>query len=401
VVTNHDKPVPNTHLKLIQINRAFRAATRLNPWETNITFLKIEDETMIAANSICTRLIFIAFFLASFSVNATSIDYAALYEQVSDSVVTVKTQTIKLEDSGITATPGTGSGILLEPTLVLTAAHVVKQADLISVHFKDGVDIMGKVVATVEQSDTGLIRLAEPHPTAKPVTLGDSDRVKTGSSVFIIGAPYGIEQTLSVGIVSGRMSRGIMEDGTNLEFLQTDTAINPGNSGGPMFNAEGEVVGIVSFIMSTGGGFDGVGFASAINSAHHTVTQSSGFIAGFDGIALTEQVQHALGIGSNALLVQHVVEGSLADKFGLRAGSIPAKIADVSLMLGGDIIVDVSCHQCKVSMNNTRAVAQTIRDESATSITVLREGEKVVLSHQETTSPAATVAAFSPVISGL
>jgi len=356
---------------------------------------------MSTANSICTRLMFIAFLLASLSAQAKDIDYATLYEQVSDSVVTIKTQSIKLEDSGVTATPGVGSGILIEPTLVLTAAHVVKEADLIFVHFKDGIDIMGKVVTTVEQSDAGLIRLDEPHPTAMPVTLGDSDSVKTGSNVFIIGAPYGIEQTLSVGIVSGRMSRGNMDDGTNVEFIQTDTAINPGNSGGPMFNAEGEVIGIVSFIMSTGGGFDGVGFASAINSAHHSVKQSSGFVAGFDGIALSEPVQRALGVGKDALLVQHVVEGSLSDKFGLRAGSIPAQIANVSLMLGGDIIVDVNCNQCQVSMSDTRSVAQTLGNESTTSITVLRNGVTVELSREEVLPPPATVAAFSPVLPAL
>jgi len=176
---------------------------------------------MITANSICTRLMFVVFSLTSLSVHAKDIDYATLYEQVSDSVVTIKTQNVKLEDSGITAQPGVGSGILIEPTLILTAAHVVNEASLISVHFKDGININGKVVATVEQSDAGLVRLAKPHPTAKPISLGDSDSVKTGSNVFIIGAPYGIEQTLSVGIVSGRMSRGYMEDGTNVEFLVT------------------------------------------------------------------------------------------------------------------------------------------------------------------------------------
>jgi len=350
---------------------------------------------MITANAICTRLMFIAFSLASLSVQAKDIDYATLYEQVSESVVTIKTQSIKLGDTGVTAQPGVGSGILIEPTLVLTAEHVIKEADLIFVHFKDGIDIMGKVVATVEQSDAGLIRLDKPHPTAMPVTLGDSDSVKIGSNVFIIGAPYGIEQTLSVGIVSGRMSRGNMDDGTTVEFIQTDTAINPGNSGGPMFNTEGEVIGIVSFIMSTGGGFDGVGFASAINSAHHSVKHSSGFVAGFDGIVLSEPVQRALGVGKDALLVQHVVEGSLSDKFGLRAGSIPAQIADVSLLLGGDIIVGVNCHKCKVSMKDTHSVAQTLSNESITSITVLRGGETVELLREDSPPPAATVAAFS------
>jgi len=166
-----------------------------------------------------------------------------------------------------------------------------------------------------------------------------------------------------------------------------------------MFNAEGEVIGIVSFIMSTGGGFDGVGFASAINSAYHSVRHSSGFVAGFEGIALSEQVQTALGVGKAGLLVQHVVEGSLADKYGLRAGSIPAQIANVGLMLGGDIIIDVNCHLCRVSINDTHAVAQTISNESTTSITVLRNGVTTVLSRVQMV-PADTIAAFSPAYQG-
>jgi len=350
---------------------------------------------MTTAFTIFSRIIFTALLFASVSLHAKSIDYAALYEQVSDSVVTVNTQTISVTEAGVSLQPGVGSGILIEPTLILTAAHVIEGVDMISVRFKDGEEIIGRAVSTIEQTDAGLISLERSHPGVTPVTMGDSDNAKTGSNVFIIGAPYGIEQTLSVGILSGRMSRGTMNDGTEIEFLQTDTAINTGNSGGPMFNADGEVIGIVSFILSKSGGFDGVGYASAINSAHQSVMQSSGYVAGFDGLALSEQVQRALGVPQDALLVQHVVEGSLADEFGLMAGTIPAEIGGVSLRLGGDIIVGVSCHLCKVSSSNKRAVADSLSNDLTTTLTVLRDGETVVLSREELLPESATIAALS------
>jgi len=316
-------------------------------------------------------------------------------------VVTVNTQTVKVTESGIAVQPGVESGILLESNLVLTAAHVIEGVDRIAVHFKDGVKIKGQVVATVEQTDAGLVRLATPHPTVKPATLGDSDNVKTGSNVFIIGAPYGIEQTLSVGIVSGRMSRGIMDNDTEVEFIQTDTAINSGNSGGPMFNIDGEVIGIVSFILSKSGGFDGVGYASAINSAHQSVVESSGFVAGFDGVPLSSRVKRALGVQQPALLVQHVVESSIADDFGLKAGSIPAQIDDINLMLGGDIIVGVDCRSCEVSMQNQYTVAKTLTNYSTAAITVLCDGKPLVLARENMLLTTETVALLSKMPGGL
>jgi len=157
---------------------------------------------------------------------------------------------------------GIGSGVLIEENQILTAAHVVDGAQFIEVHFNDGVRIRAEVVASLKSSDIALLKLKRGHPDPTIAVLADSDKARVGSKVFIIGSPFGISQTLSVGHLSGRMDRGLLADGTPVEFLQTDTAINTGNSGGPMYNTDGEVIGIVSFILSKSGGFDGIGFAT-------------------------------------------------------------------------------------------------------------------------------------------
>ncbi len=220
----------------------------------------------------CLRALFLIAVLVSLPTQASSADYEKLYSQVSDSVVTINTLTFAITEASVAASPGVGSGILIEPTLVLTAAHVIHSVDLIEVRFTDGISIKADLIAIDDNNDIALLRLVDAHPNPVIATMGNSNNARTGSEVFIIGAPFGFEQTLSVGILSGRIIRGNANDGSVVEFLQTDAAVNPGNSGGPMFNIDGEVIGMVSFIVSKGAEFNGVGFASADN---HCLCSSS------------------------------------------------------------------------------------------------------------------------------
>ncbi len=308
-------------------------------------------------------------------------DFAELYENSSDSVVTVHTLSTQATAEAPRIQRGLGSGVLISTDQLLTAAHVVDNARQIKVRFKDGFETAASVVAALSASDIALLRLHQPHPSPVIATLANSDDTRVGSPVYVIGAPFGISQTLSVGHLSGRLERGEMAGGAAIEFLQTDTAINTGNSGGPMFNADGEVIGIVSFIMTKSGGFDGIGFATSSNTARQALLESSGILAGFEGIMLNESLAKLLNIPAPGLLVHRVVDGSVADKAGLRAGTVPANIAGNSLMLGGDIILEINGLVCETP-HDFQLVQQStlsLSHEDSYSIKVFRDGEVIEL----------------------
>ena len=191
-----------------------------------------------------------------------------LFARSAPSVVIVRTKRVEVApsaDEPMAIIDGLGSGVLISNDgKVLTAAHVVQTADVASVEFPDGQVIIARVIGSDIRSDVALLQLKEMPKGVAPVTLGDSDKVEVGDQIFVIGAPYGISQTLSVGHLSGRHRLpSNNESATSVEFLQTDAAINSGNSGGPMFDMEGNVIGIVSTIMSHSGGSEGLAFATS------------------------------------------------------------------------------------------------------------------------------------------
>ncbi len=304
-------------------------------------------------------------------------DFAALYEKHSTAVVTVFTATVPSGQDAANASLGIGSGVLIEKDQILTAAHVVDGAQAIEVLFTDGKRIKADVISSLKASDVALIKLRQSHPNPQVAVLADSNDTPIGSEVFIIGAPFGISQTLSVGHLSGRINKGLMVGGIPIEFLQTDTAINTGNSGGPMFNTRGEVIGIVSFILTKSGGFDGIGFATSSNTARRALLNSSGVLAGFEGIMLDDNVARALNYPHAGLLVQRVNADSMVAKAGLNAGTVPAEIAGQSLLLGGDLILEINGLVCKTphDFSLIRASTLELQDDQPYSITVFRQGE--------------------------
>ena len=326
-----------------------------------------------------TILLLCSIFSLSYVSAAGKPDYAILYEQHLPSVVTINTVAVDPLTGG--SQGGLGSGILVEDNQILTAAHVVNTATIINVKFHDGETISAIVLSSIENSDVALLKLTKAPSNAKVAILADSDKTKIGEPVFIIGAPFGISQTLSIGHLSGRMQRGLMAGGTPIEFLQTDTAINTGNSGGPMFNQHGEVIGIVSFILSKSGGFDGIGFASSSNTAKQALLNSSGLLAGFEGVFLNETMAAVLNIPEPGILIQRVVEGSIAQRAGLRSGRIPAVIAGQSLKLGGDTILAINDLICATPHDVAllREQSQSFDQGQPYSIRVFREGKVVVL----------------------
>jgi S1-C subfamily serine protease len=221
---------------------------------------------------------------------------------------------------------------------------VVQTADVASVEFANGEVIVAHVIGSDVQSDVALLQLKQMPKGIAPAPLGDSDKVEVGDQVFVIGAPYGISQTLSVGHFSGR-HRLNSNDGsaTSVEFLQTDAAINTGNSGGPMFDMDGNVIGIVSSIMSHSGGSEGLAFATAANTAKRSLLDQKPFWSGIDGLVVTGSLARALNLPQAAgVLVQRIGDGSIGSRLGINQGTLRVTIQGTDILLGGDVILSVN-----------------------------------------------------------
>jgi serine protease Do len=220
-----------------------------------------------------------------------------------------------------------GSGVIVDPSgIVVTNAHVVERATDIEVTTADGKKHKANVVGTDPKTDLAVLRLqgGGPYPAAN---LGDSDRVKVGDWVLAIGSPFGLQQTVTAGIISAKgrsIGQGPFDD-----FLQTDAAINPGNSGGPLVNMSGEVVGINSAILSRTGGNVGIGFSIPVNMAKRIYTElaAKGKVTrGWLGVSiqpLTTDLAKGFGLKeANGVLISDVVADSPAAQAGIASGDI-------------------------------------------------------------------------------
>ncbi|MGL4982960.1 MAG: Do family serine endopeptidase [Treponemataceae bacterium] len=225
---------------------------------------------------------------------------------------------------------GTGSGVIVRRTnntvYLLTNNHVVGKATEISIKLYDGRIFTGKLVGSDERKDIALVSFESDDKSIPIATLGDSDSVQTGDIVVAMGTPLGYFSSVTQGIVSatGRAGSGI---GNISDFIQTDAAINQGNSGGPLLNIYGEVIGINTWIASSSGGSQGLGFAIPINNVKKSIDSfiKDGKVTyGWIGVSLIEmnkEYQEALGVaGKTGALASQIFNGSPAQKGGLQAG---------------------------------------------------------------------------------
>ena len=305
-------------------------------------------------------------------------------KQVDASVVVVKTvekNLLTTPQSMYVSSPGSGSGVLISTDgKVLTAAHVVQAADKIEVEFIDGQTAPAKVISSVPGADVAMLKLDWVPYNARPAKLGDSDKMQVGDDVFIIGAPYGIGHSLSAGHVSARRAPKNPAAATlALELLQTDAAINKGNSGGPMFNLAGEVVGIVSSILSQSGGSEGLGFAVTVNIAQRLLLAQKGFWSGIDGLLLSGEWVRIFNIPQPAgMLVQRVADNSPAAAIGLLGGTYKAAIAGEEILVGGDIILAVGGIQVLpdgAAMPKVLEYLSNLKPGDVVTVKVLRAGQ--------------------------
>ena len=222
---------------------------------------------------------------------------------------------------------GVGSGfILTSDGFVMTNAHVVEGADEVIVTLTDNREYKAKIIGADKRTDVAVVKI---EATGLPaVNIGDVSRLRVGEWVMAIGSPFGLENTVTAGIVSAKQR----DTGDYLPFIQTDVAINPGNSGGPLINMRGEVVGINSQIYSRSGGFQGISFAIPIDEAARVSDQlrTTGKVTrGRIGVQIdqvSKEVAESIGLGkAQGALVRGVEAGAPADKAGIEAGDIITK----------------------------------------------------------------------------
>jgi S1-C subfamily serine protease len=257
--------------------------------------------------------------------------------------------------------------------------------DEIRVEFMDGKLVTARVVASEPTADLSLLKLDRIPSGTLVAKMANSDDVRIGDQVIVIGAPYGLTYSMSVGWISARWPPNTVYKAMPLaELFQTDAVINQGNSGGPMFNLAGDVVGIVSHNISKSGGSEGLGFVVTINTARKLLLEQRSFWSGLEGRLLTTEQGDLFNLPPRLLgyLVTKVATGSPGEALGLRGGTKVALIDGEPIVVGGDIILKVQ----GMAVGGLSAY-EKIRDALAglpsgatITVTVLRAGQILELS---------------------
>jgi len=305
---------------------------------------------------ICRSVFFVMVIIISlipFQVNALSPDEdinVKIYQEMSPGVVNITT-TVVSYDFFFNPIPesGTGSGSVIDKKgHILTNYHVVEGARKLEVTLFDGTKWEAKLIGADPGNDIAVIRINAPSEKLRPIPLGDSSNLKVGQKAIAIGNPFGLERTLTVGIVSsvgrtlravnGRLMRGI---------IQTDAAVNPGNSGGPLLDSSGRMIGITTAIFSPVGANIGIGFAIPVNTAKKIVPQliEKGRVSrpwlGITGQDINADMASLLKLPSSGILVAKVEKGSPAEKAGIKGGKDAVMIGNLRIIVGGDLIVAI------------------------------------------------------------
>ncbi|MBI5682389.1 MAG: trypsin-like peptidase domain-containing protein [Deltaproteobacteria bacterium] len=307
-----------------------------------------------------------------------------IYEALSPSVVNIINTTVSY-DFFLNPLPQSGSGsgsVIDKKGNILTNYHVVENAQMLEVTLSDSSKWEAKVIGADPSNDIAVIRIDAPSDKLKPIQFGNSAGLKVGQKVLAIGNPFGLERTLTVGIVSslgrtmraanGRLMRGI---------IQTDAAINPGNSGGPLLDSDGRMIGVNSAIFSPVGASVGIGFAIPVNTVKKVVPQliEKGRVArpwlGITGQDIDKELARVLKLPSDGILIAEVVKGSPSDKAGIRGGSRVITRGNFQIITGGDMIVSINGRKIK-SMDDMVEYVESRASGESIDIIILRNGQK-------------------------
>jgi 2-alkenal reductase len=325
-----------------------------------------------------------------------------IYERVNPSVVNI---VVTVEDDELAGSlpenlfpaQGQGSGFIVDNNgHIVTNNHVIQDAKKVEVTFYDGATVSAEVVGADPDSDIAVIKVDAPGENLRPITWGDSDALKVGQRAIAIGNPFGLDGTLTTGIISALGRSLPTETGAFRipEIIQTDAAINPGNSGGPLLNSQGEVIGINTAIVPRREGqfgaersFLGVGFAVPANLVKRVAPSliESGKYQhpwiGFSGNTVTNEIAEAMKLLEvKGALVVEVISGSPADDAGLRGGTRDIVFDNgLDTTIGGDVIIAIDDEEIKGFDDLISFLSRRGEVGKVVTLTIIRDGKEQTL----------------------
>jgi S1-C subfamily serine protease len=315
---------------------------------------------------------------------------ANLYQRVNPAVVYIE---VLVSQAGTLVPLGSGSGFIIDAEgYIVTNNHVVEEADAVQVTLFDGSVVSAQVVGRDPYSDLAVIQVDVSPERLAPLELGDSSTLQVGQRVVAIGNPFGLEGTMTVGIISalGRTlpAQVIQSSGhfSNPEIIQTDAAINPGNSGGPLLDTRGQVVGVNTAIRSATGVNSGIGFAVPVNTVRRIVPhliEEGVYHYPYLGIISDNRFTLAklagpLGLPvTHGVLVSEVQAGTAAAQAGLRGGDRDVEIMGTTTRVGGDIIIAIDGYELHTFDDLTAYLVRETEVGQTIVLTIIRDGERL------------------------
>jgi len=309
-----------------------------------------------------------------------------VYEQVSPAVVHIASRVTTMSFFwGPIPQEGTGSGFVIDKTgHIVTNNHVVEGADEVHVTLADGTRVPAEVVGTDPYNDLAVIEIDVPPEKLYPVELGSSTDLRVGQRAIAIGNPFGLDRTLTTGVISSLGRPLEVESGRVIyNVIQTDAAINPGNSGGPLLDSRGQVIGVNTAIQT---GAENIGFAVPVDTVKRVVPEliETGHYRhpwlGAPGYSVDSELAQSLGLAvEKGILVAQIYRGSPAAKAGLRGGNREVIVGNRRIIAGGDIIVAIDERPVKNNEDLTVYLETETQVGQVVELTILRGDQEMTV----------------------
>jgi S1-C subfamily serine protease len=309
-----------------------------------------------------------------------------IYARVSPAVVHITSQVV-VRDSfyGDVPQEGTGSGFVIDlQGHIVTNNHVVEGAEQVTVTLSDETSVEARIVGTDPSTDLAVIQIDVPVDKLHPAELGTSANLRVGQRAIAIGNPFGLDRTLTTGVISS-LGRPLQteSDRTIYDVIQTDAAINPGNSGGPLLDSSGKVIGVNSAIYSVSGGSVGVGFAIPVDTVRRVTTSliDKGYYPhpwlGITALSITSDLANYLQLPvERGVLVISVTSGQAASQAGIRGGSRRVQIGSYVVPVGGDILTAIDGNKVGSMEDLVKYLETKAQVGQVVNLTIVRDGQE-------------------------